>query len=500
MCAVDQKRPFFPRAGPFLDLLPFKGPFSLTGALTGPPYGKAPYGEASYRKAGPLQEAPYEEGLSLREGPGSLTGPSQRRTTKTTGGQGPYGSPLRGGTVLTGRADPLREGPGSLTGPSQRRTTKRLTGRQGHYGGPLRRGTVPSQRRTTKRLTGRQGPYGKPLTRRSGPYGKGRSSEKLRGKTLPELGGNFRLCAVDQKMSFFPRVGLFLDFLPFKGPFPLTGALTGRPPYGKAPYGEASYGKAGPLQEAPYEGTVLTGRAGVPYRSFTEKDDEEAYGKAPYGEASFEKAPYELQEKLRGQTLPELGGNFRLCAVDQKRPFFPRAGPFLDLLPFKGPFSLTGALTGPPGPYRKPAYEEGRSLREGPGSLTGPSQRRTTKRLTGGQGPYGSPLRGGTVLTRRAGPLRKGGPLRVLHRDGKPLGPCAYGKASYTLRGPFWAGKPYGEERSLRAGPVLTGRAGILYGAGSLHREERPLITGKLTGSYGDGLYQNWAGISACVP
>ena len=31
---------------------------------------------------------------------------------------------------------------------------------------------------------------------------------------------------------------------------------------------------------------------------------------------------------LRGEILPELGGNFRLCAVDQKRPFFLRAGPF----------------------------------------------------------------------------------------------------------------------------------------------------------------------------
>ena len=84
-------------------------------------------------KAGPLREAPYEEGREggpLREGPGSLTGPSQRRTTLT-------GSPLRGETVLTRRAGPLREGPGSLTGPSQRRTTKRLTGRQGRYGKPL---------------------------------------------------------------------------------------------------------------------------------------------------------------------------------------------------------------------------------------------------------------------------------------------------------------------------------------------------------------------------
>ena len=96
-------------------------------------------------------------------------------------------------------------------------------------------------------------------------------------RTLPELGGNFRLCAVDQKRSFFPRVGPFLDVLPFKGPFPLTGALTGRLPYRKAPYGEASYGKApygeasygrhrkaygkaGPSREAPYEEGRLVGR------------------------------------------------------------------------------------------------------------------------------------------------------------------------------------------------------------------------------------------------
>ena len=131
--------------------------------------------------------------------------------------------------------------------------------------------------------------------------------------------------------------------------------------------------------------------------------------------------------KLRGETLPELGGNFCLCAVDQKRPFFPRAGPFLDLLPFKGPFSLTGALTGPPygkapygeasygkaGPLQEAPYEEGRSLREGPGSRTGPSQRRTTKRLTGRLGSYRKPL------TRRDGPYGKGrGPVRVLHREG----------------------------------------------------------------------------------
>ena len=94
-------------------------------------------------------------------------------------------------------------------------------------------------------------------------------------------------------------------------------------------------------------------------------------------------------------------GNFRLCAVDQKRPFFLRVGPFLDHLPFKGPFPLTA------GPYGQTALREG-------------------------------PLRGGFL---REGPLRGG---------------------------------------FLREGPLR--------------------ITGKLTGSYGEGLYQNWAGISPYVP
>ena len=112
--------------------------------------------------------------------------------------------------------------------------------------------------------------------------------------------------------------------------------------------------------------------------------------------------------------------------------------------PLEGPFPLTGGrpltgLTGRP-PYGKLLGEErslreGRVLTEGWGSFTGQDDEE-------GWTLTGSPLRGGTVLTGRAGP----------------------------------------------------------YGAGSLHREERPLITGKLTGSYGEGLYQNWAGISACVP
>ena len=155
------------------------------------------------------------------------------------------------------------------------------------------------------------------------------------------------MCAVDQKRPFFPRAGPFLDLLPFKGPFSLTGALTG-PPYGKAPYGEASYGKAGPFTGSPLRGgTVLTGRAGVPYRSFTEKNNNK-----------------------------------------KRKPFTRRDGP----------------------------YEKGRSFMEGPGSLTGPSQRRTTKRLTGRQGPYGKPLGPYGQSDLRKGLLRGGflqeGPLR----------------------------------------------------------------------------------------
>ena len=112
---------------------------------------------------------------------------------------------------------------------------------RGPYGQTaLREGSLWADRLTGRPLTGRLLTR-RPLTNYRKAYG------KLRGGTLPELGGNFRLCAVDQKRSFFPRAVPFLDLLPFQGPFPLTGALTGKPPYGKAPYGEASY------EKAPYE-------------------------------------------------------------------------------------------------------------------------------------------------------------------------------------------------------------------------------------------------------
>ena len=160
---------------------------------------------------------------------------------------------------------------------------------------------------------------------------------------------------------------------------------------------------------------------------------EASYGKAPYGEASYGKALYEIQESLREAT----GRDFTRIEA---------------LLPFKGPFPLTGPL--------RADRLTGRPL--------------TGRLLTGDtfnyKKAYGK-LRGGTLP-------ESGGNFRLCAVDQK--------RPSFPRVGPF--------------GPVLTGRAGVLYGAGSLHREERPLITGKLTGSCGEGLYQNWAGISASAP
>ena len=138
---------------------------------------------------------------------------------------------------------------------------------------------------------------------------------------------------------------------------------------------EEAYGKPEPLREAPYgegrslrEGPALTERAGVPYGPLQKEGRRRGL------------RPLRRENPLRGRTLtgkegpegqgllqpfPELGGNFRLCAVDQKRPFFPRAGPFLVFLPFKEAY-------GKAGPLREAPYGEGRSLREGP-VLTGES-------------------------------------------------------------------------------------------------------------------------------
>ena len=189
-----------------------KGPGCLTGPFTKKDERLGPYKKPLTERVGP-----YGKGRSLREG--FLQG--WPFTKKDEEGYGKAwaltGNPLRGGTVLTKRAAPYGKGRGALR--------------------------VPSQRRTTKRLMGRLGPYGKPVTERDDSYEKGRSLResplrewlplqkrtaygKLWGEILPELGGNFRLCAVDQKRPFFPRAGPFLAFLPFKEAYGKAG------PYG----------------------------------------------------------------------------------------------------------------------------------------------------------------------------------------------------------------------------------------------------------------------------
>ena len=122
------------------------------------------------------------------------------------------------------------------------------------------------------------------------------------------------------------------------------------------------YGKAYEEGRSLREGPVLTGAlTGRP-----------PYGKAPYGEASYEKAPYELQESLQeatGRDFTRIGREFPLvCRRPKKAVFFLGLGrfwtfcPLRDLSPLQGP--LRDRLTGRPltgrlltrrlGPYRKP--------------------------------------------------------------------------------------------------------------------------------------------------
>ena len=410
----------------------------------------------------------YRRPLTRRDGP------SQRRTTKRlTGRQGRYGKPLTGrnGPYRKGRSEgrSLREGPVPYgKGRVLHREGRRRGLREGRAltGSPLRGGTV---------LTGRAGPYGKgrgPLrgwvpSQRRTTFNYRKAYRKLRGGTLPELGGNSRLCAVDQKRSFFPRVGPFLDLLPFKGPFPLTGALTGT--YGETSYGKAvskagplreapykegrslregpvPYGKGRgplrvlhregqPLQEAPYEerrsyekGRSLTGRAGVPYGSFTETDDEEAYWKA----GALREAPY-------GQERDGPYGKGRSL----------REGPLQGWLPSQKKDDKEAYWKAER--LREAPYGEGRSLREGP-VLTGIYR-----------GPYGQ-----TAL--REGPLRGGflreGPLRITGKlTGTLTGRASYGEGRSLQEGSGWA--LMRRESPLR-GRALTAKEGP-EGQGLLH-------------------------------
>ena len=119
------------------------------------------------------------------------------------------------------------------------------------------------------------------------------------------------MCRRPKKAVFFLGLGRFWTFCPLRDLSPLTGALTGRPPYGKAPYGETSYGKApsrrfltgdtfnyrkayegwaltgSPLQEegrSLREGPVPYGKGRVPLRVLHREGRRRGLREAPYGE------------------------------------------------------------------------------------------------------------------------------------------------------------------------------------------------------------------------
>ena len=145
--------------------------------------------------------------------------------------------------------------------------------------------------------------------------------------------------------------------------------------------------------------------------------------------------------------------------------------PLRDLSPLQGPLQdrltgrpLTGRLlTGRLGPYRKPLTRRDGPYGKGRGRVRVLHREGRRRGLREGRALTGSPLRGGTVLTRRAGPLR------VLHREGRrrglregraltgsPLalmgrptyGKAAYGEASYRKA-------PYGEASCGKTGRFL---------------------------------------------
>ena len=136
--------------------------------------------------------------------------------------------------------------------------------------------------------------------------------------------------------------------------------------------------------------------------------------------------------------------------------------PLRDLSPLQGLLRadrLTGRfLTGRP-PYGKAPYGEA-SYEKAPRELQ-ESLREAT----------------GRDFTRigREFPLVRRRPKKVVFSYGCAVsGPSALSGTFPPYRG------PYGQTGFLREGPLQ--------------------ITGKLTGSHGEGLYQNWAGISACAP
>ena len=200
-----------------------------------------------------------------------------------------------------------------------------------------------------------------------------------------------------------------------------------------------------------------------------------------------------------------------MCAVNQKRPSFLTVGPFLDLLPFD-----LSHLRGPlrEDPLLKAPYTQARPLREGPlqggavltGSFWGwPLTGKFPKRAL----PYGEGRSYGQTALRE-GPLR-GGLLREGPRllTGRPLrGRLLTGLREATGRDFTRIGllrlDRFGlcplRDLSPLQGPLRADRLTGMPLTGRL-RTGRPLTNyRKAYGKLWEGLYQNWAGISACVP
>ena len=220
----------------------------------------------------------------------------------------------------------------------------------------------------TGRLTGR------PLTGRP-----------LTATGTPSFGLEFLL---SQRRPFLIRVGPFLDFLPFKGPFP---------PYG-SPYGQTDYGEVG----------GLTGRLlALPFRGHLRADRlRGGWGplRAPYQEASYENTPYRKRRPYEG-LLREV-----LTSPHKRRTTQRKAGPV------RGPLRAS-RLRGGWGPLWEGSLRgllREHPLRKTP-SLRGPAR--------GGSHEFfhregrRKGLREGWDLTALTGRLLTGrGPLRLLAR------------------------------------------------------------------------------------
>ena len=263
---------------------------------------------------------------------------------------------------------------------------------------------------------------------------------------------------------------------------PLTGrggeALREGSLLGLAPYGKASYGKGAltgrPLREGSLRGGLLREdplRETPPLRVLTNPFTEKDYGKGPYEKASYRKGA------LTGREPTRIGGEFPLVCRRPKKAVSSSGWAVSGPSALQGTFPLTG------GPYGQTAWGplwEGWGPLQEPltksydGLLRVPSQRRTTKRLTGRLDLYEGP-RGGLLQEHPETLLREVLMSPFTKKDDEK----AYGKLRpFPLMGPL-------REDPLR-GRLLTGRLGPYEKAP--YGEGRSSLTGG--GPYAEGPYE----------